>query len=332
MDVESFVSGQLLEIILIFFAAGLLFRSGSFMISIIKSNKFKQLKWKHGLKTVGRSFLPLHRTFKSMPVYTLFRYLFHICLFAVPIFFYGHIVLWESSWLQLSIPPIPDWLADWMTIIFIILSLVLLVRRVSRPDLRRSSTAGDYLLIAIGATTFLSGYFLTHGTLNSIPFFMRNMQTIHIINGEALIILAVFLFIRSRLDREKCTGCAACETNCPTGTLESRETGSRRSFFYSHTLCISCGACVNACPEHAATLRHQINPKRLFHFFSKREIRSVELKECHRCGSLFAPEPLVEQIREKIPEEYIYFCPKCRMIQSAEVFHRQDPWAKKLKT
>lgn len=322
MDVESFVSGPLLEIILIFFAAGLIFRIGVFVISIIRSNKFRALNWKDGLRILARFFFPLYKTFKKMPVYTLLRQIFHLCLFVVPVFLYGHIVLWESSWLQLSLPPLPDKLADWLTICFIFLSILFLIRRIYRPDLRRSSTAGDYLLILIGATTFLSGYFLTHGTLDSIPFFMRNILTIHIINGEAIIVLAVFLFIRSRLDQKRCTGCAACETSCPTGTLESRDIGEKRIFFYSHYLCISCGACVNACPEEAAALRHQFNLKRLLEISLKREIRSVELKECRRCGTLFAPEPQVNQVWEKFPDEYIYSCPKCRMIQSAGFFLR----------
>lgn len=328
MDVESFVSGPLLEIILIFFAIGLVFRSGAFLISVAKSDTYRKLKWKHGVKTLGRWLVPLHRSFKKMPVYTILRYIFHLNLFVVPVFLFGHIVLWESSWLQLSLPPLPDRLADWMTISFIILSVFFLIRRIFRPDLRQSSGPGDYLLIIIGATTFLSGYFLTHGTLDSIPFFMRNMQTIHIINGEAMIVLAVFLFLRSRLDQKKCTGCAACETNCPTGTLEYRESGSKRIFLYSHYLCIGCGACMNTCPEEAASLKHQFNLKLLLEISLNREIRSVELKKCSSCSTLFAPEPQVNQVWKKSPDDYIFYCARCRMIKSADVFRHQSPGPK----
>jgi formate hydrogenlyase subunit 6/NADH:ubiquinone oxidoreductase subunit I len=90
------------------------------------------------------------------------------------------------------------------------------------------------------------------------------MFTIHILSGEAFMIVAVFLFCRTRLNIEKCITCGACDISCPTGTLEARDEGPVRVFTYSHYQCICCGACLNTCPEEAAELRHEISLARFF--------------------------------------------------------------------
>ncbi|MCK4835276.1 MAG: 4Fe-4S dicluster domain-containing protein [Candidatus Aminicenantes bacterium] len=332
MDIVSFIEGPLVEAVLILFGVGILARIIFSFTVIIRSDRFKRFKWKHLLATMGRSLAPFHRALKKKPFYTLLRYIFHICLIVVPVFFYGHIVLWESSWLELSWQSIPDIVADWMTIIFILLSVFFLLRRVLVSHLRRSSSSGDYVLILIGILTFLSGYFLTHGTLDSIPFFLDNMQTLHIFFGEAMIITALLLFLRSRLDRDKCTGCAACESSCPTGTLESYEIGENRIFSYSHYQCICCGACIDACPEAAAELRHHIGIKPFFRVIQKEQIRTVKLQRCRQCGTLFAPEIQLKRISELITDDYVLLCPRCKMVNAADTYHQLIPWLKKLKT
>lgn len=328
----SLIEGPLLEAVLILFGAGIAARIVFSFTTAIRSDRFKRFKWKHLAATLGRSLLPYHRAFKKKPLYTILRYIFHICLFAVPVFFYGHIVLWESSWLQLSWQSIPDVLADWMTIVFILLSLFFLFRRLFISRLRQNSKAGDYLLLAAGILAFLSGYFLTHGTLDSIPFFLRHMQTLHIFFGEVMIVTALFLFLRSRLDRERCTGCAACESSCPTGTLEYRDKGRNRIFSYSHYQCICCGACVEACPEDAAEIKHQVGFNPFFQVKQKKPIRTVALQPCRRCGTLFVPENQLTKISELITDDYAGLCSRCKMVNTADTFHQLSPWIKKPQT
>ena len=325
MDIASIIEGPLLEIVFVLFALGVLIRFILFLTSVIRSDKAKNLKWRHILPTILKALFPLHRTFVKKPVYTSIRTLFHICLFAVPIFFYGHIVLWESSWLELSWTSIPDILADWMSILFIVLSLFFLLRRILVSDIRRISGLSDYLLIFVGAFTFISGYFLTHGTLDHIPFFLGHLQTIHIFSGEVMIMTAVFLFLASRLDKKKCTGCAACVTSCPTGTLDYLDTGHNRMFSHSHYLCISCGSCIRDCPEDAARLTHRIGLKRLFQLHPPKPIRTVALQTCRSCGTLFAPEPQLGRISEQISDDYLFRCPRCKMVDAADHYLQLIP-------
>ena len=143
-----------------------------------------------------------------------------------------------------------------------------------------------------------------------------------------MLITAAFLFYRTRLNPQSCTGCAACESNCPTGTLEAKDSGKIRSFSYSIYLCICCGSCLKACPEKAAELRHQISLKNFFKLFSRERIRSVELAECGGCGALFAPEPLLERVASTIVDEYGNYCLMCKKTKIAANFYKHIPLPK----
>jgi ferredoxin len=331
MDVESFVMDPLLKIVLILFGIGILARIFLSLVSIWTSNKNKPFRWQYVFGTIGRSFFPFHQAIIQRPMYSLLRYVFHICLIVVPIWLAGHILFWESSWLGFSWTPLPDAWADGMTLIVIGLSFFFLLRHIIIAEVRRSSTVRDYLLIIVCALTFMSGYALAHGTLDSLSFFRNNMMIIHILSGEAMLLMAIFLFMNSRLDNEKCTGCDACSLSCPTGTLDSKDVAKVRIFSYSHYQCICCGECISTCPEKAAEIRHDMSLVRFFQFFVKREIRSVELKVCEKCGALFAPARQIDKMSETVTDDYIHFCVRCKKRNYAETFRHLAPWPLKIK-
>lgn len=331
MDFGYFAEGQLLWIVFLAFAIGIIVRLAFFSLAIVRSSKSRELRLAYIPASLGRFFVPFHSGVTKRPVYAILRYIFHICLIVVPIWLSGHIVLWAESRFEWDWTPLPDAWADWMTLLVLALVAYFLIRRLAVKDLRFTSSPGDYVLIGITALPFMTGYFLTHGTLDSIAIFGDNMRLIHVLSGEAMIVMAVFLFCRTRLNEKKCTGCAACELSCPTTTLESQDEGTLRIFTYSHYQCICCGACVKACPEDAADLRHEISAGRFFQVAPKQEIRSVELKACEGCGALFAPVPQLEKIAQTITDDYLRFCPKCRKLNTAEVFYHLSPWHKPLR-
>ncbi|OEU60370.1 MAG: hypothetical protein BBJ57_13175 [Desulfobacterales bacterium PC51MH44] len=327
MDFYSIVEGPLLWIVSLVFLAGLLIRLSFFLCSIIISNNRNEEKGQiYTISTLGRFFLPLHKASTKKPFYTALRYIFHGCLFVVPIWLSGHIVLWTESRFEWDWTALPDTWADWMTLILLGLAAYFLVRRLILTNLRRSSSILDILLILITALPFLTGYFLTHGTLDSMAFLGDNMVIIHMLSGQLMILMALFLFYKPRLDIQACTGCASCVQNCPTETLEANDKGSLRIFSYAHFQCICCGSCVSVCPEGAAELRHEINAKRFLQVFSKREIRSVELEACERCGAYFAPEPQMGQIGLIFASDCIKCCPNCRKTKMGERLHQMSPW------
>jgi ferredoxin len=331
MDFDSLIEGAVLRIVFIIFFSAIVARLIFFITSIIKNSIDKKSGLIDPLSIFGRFFAPFHRAFLKKPVYSSLRYIFHLCLFVVPIWYAAHISYWEESSLAWTWTSIPDEWADWMTLLVMAFAIFFIIRHFATKELRAKSSFKDYIIVFLTAFPFFTGYCWTHGTLDSIPFIEDNIQMIHVLSGEMMIVAAAFLLCRTRMDRQKCTGCASCVLSCPTGTLESRDAGNLRIFAYSHYQCISCGACVNTCPEGAAELRHEINLKRFFHFFTKEDIRNVELESCKNCGKLFMPEPLMEKIHKTFTDAYIELCPDCRKVDVGVNILRFSPRHHKMK-
>ena len=194
MDFFLFVEGPLLWIAFLTFFIGSILRAALFLSVSRKRDKiiYQYFSWKYVLATFGRWLLPLNKDVAKNPVFTILGYMFHICLIVVPIWFSGHISLWEESRFEWSWTPIPDGLADWMTLIFLAIALFFLLRRIISADIRLLSTFSDYLLIVVVALPFITGYFLTHGTVDNIGFLGENIQLIHMLTGELMLILIPF--------------------------------------------------------------------------------------------------------------------------------------------
>jgi ferredoxin len=163
---------------------------------------------------------------------------------------------------------------------------IIMNRRAVSSRVRPDTSRKDFLVIISAGLPFLTGYFLTHGTLEAIPFFAENMTLIHVLSAEAMILIAFFLFCITRLDHRTQTGCASWVPRCATGTLETKDLGTPLKISsYSPYQCISCGACVSMCPESAADLRHGVRLEGIFQIIPNQEIRSDEdLLFCPNCG------------------------------------------------
>jgi nitrate reductase gamma subunit len=194
VDFFLFVEGPLLWIAFLTFFIGSILRAALFLSVSLKRDKiiYQYFSWKYVLATFGRWLLPLNKDVAKNPIFTILGYMFHICLIVVPIWFSGHISLWEESRFEWSWTPIPDGLADRMTLIFLAIALFFLLRRIVSADIRLLSTFSDYLLIVVVAMPFITGYFLTNGTVDNIGFLGENIQLIHMLSGELMLILIPF--------------------------------------------------------------------------------------------------------------------------------------------
>jgi len=329
MDLENLVEGPLLWIVFLVLIIAVLARLSFFLLKIVRDADTEQPGRSSKAAMFGRFFFPFHKGVGKRPLYALLRYGFHGCLFVVPIWLGGHVALWAESRFEWEWASLPDTWADRLTVAVMIIAAYLVIRRVAWPGLRTESSLSDYLILFFAALPFFTGYFLTHGTLDGLPLVAEHMRLIHVLSAQVMMVMAAFLFCRTRLDPAKCTGCASCELSCPTGTLESRDEGKFRVFSYSHYQCICCGACVNTCPEDAAELRHEFSLRRFFQVVPKQEIRSVELKECRKCGALFVPEPLFDKINRTFADDYLVFCPDCRKVNLADLYKQMSPWHRK---
>ncbi len=284
-----FAETTLLYIVAIFFLIGIVWRSFFFVISIFRNRSFSRHSMLQRFLTLFGVVAPFHRALLKKPVYTTIRYAFHACLIILPIWFSGHVYMWEESRFEWYWTPLPDELADRMTLFVLFACAFFIGRHIISPKNRLDARVSDVLLILITGLPFLTGYFLTHGNLNNIPFFETYLWYLHVISGEIMLVMIVFLFCRTRLRKETCVGCAACVENCPTNTLDFSDKDAVRIFRYSHYQCICCGSCVKVCPENAATLSHAISIKHFLQMLSKDVIRDIELARCERCGVTIAP-------------------------------------------
>ena len=319
--VSYYADGLLLWIAFSILITGFLARFIFFLSALVSGYRRMQNRSSlmNRILTGVRVILPFHRGVLKKPFYAVLRYVFHACLLIVPIWFYGHIELWDASRFRWYWTPLPDAWADWMTLILLFLCAFFILRRLILPDVRRHSSVKDFAVIGMAILPFLSGYLLTHGTLEDMAFFgdYDNMLALHILSGELMMVLAVFLFCTTRLKEDRCTGCAACEENCPTGTLAYHDKGGLRTITYSHYQCICCGSCVYVCPENAAELRHDIHFKKFFQIFSRNRIREVGLAKCKRCGVFFFPAPQMIKIESILSEikhdgDFLHLCSRCR--------------------
>jgi nitrate reductase gamma subunit len=194
MDFYSFVEGPLLWIAFLTCIIGTVMKAAMLFFVSRKTDPiiYKHFRWKYVLATYARWLLPLNRDVAKNPIFIPLVYIFHICLLVVPIWLSGHITLWEESRFEWSWTPIPDGLADWMTLILLAIALFFLLRRIISPDIRLISTFSDYMALIVTALPFMTGYFVTHGSLDNVGFLGDNMQLIHMLSGELFLILMPF--------------------------------------------------------------------------------------------------------------------------------------------
>ena len=312
-----FAETTLLYIVAIFLVAGIILRVLFFIVNIFRSRPFSRSSVLKRFVTLFGIVVPFHRALLKKPVYTTIRYAFHACLIVVPIWFSGHVYLWEESRFEWYWTPLPDQWADRLTL-FVLFACAFFIGRhiVSKKD-RLNTRVSDFALILITGLPFLTGYLLTHGYLDSIPFFDNYLLYFHVISAEIMVTMIVFLFCKTRLRKEACVGCAACVENCPTETLEFYDQDVFRFFRYSHYQCICCGSCVNVCPEDAATLNHVISIKHFFRMFSKDVISNVDLATCEQCGVIIAPKLQVAKLEgilsaSDVELVLLNYCDRCK--------------------
>jgi ferredoxin len=323
MTIYAFVEGPLLWIVFLSFLAGIGVRLFLFFYRVVKKDLSSKQRDRSTGAIWGRALLPFHSAALKKPFYTALLYIFHGSLVVVPIWYSGHIVLWEESRLAWHWPAIPDVWADGLTLLTLGIVIFFVLRRFMLRDIRRSSTWTDALLILLTILPFLTGYLLARGQLDHITFFSENMVTIHILSGEAMILMIVFLFCRPIINGLSCTGCAACGINCSTGALHAGDTKNQRTFSYVPTQCIQCGQCVVTCPEKAVSLRHSLDIKTFLQAASRKEIRSVELRLCQKCGVPVAPITQIEKISSQLEEASLQYCSQCKEEDIAETFYRK---------
>ncbi|MFC1892021.1 TmcC family electron transfer complex membrane anchor subunit [Thermodesulfobacteriota bacterium] len=184
-------TGPLAWLAFIIFIAGSLYKVFS-MINLAKKKEdfiFTYMSWKYSLRSILHWIMPFGSLgWRSKPVLTVVTFIFHICLFAVPLFLMSHVILFNeafgTTWNGIS-----DFAGDIMTIIVILSCLFFLIRRMTQKEVRFVTSPSDFVLLVIVASPFITGFIVYHQL-----FAYQSMMVFHIITGE--IMIAVIPFTR----------------------------------------------------------------------------------------------------------------------------------------
>ena len=154
----EFARGPLIWIAFIIFFLGLLYQLIR-MIHLTKKDKVVQpyMSWKFGFRSLIHWVIPFGSTnMRKRPFFTLFSFIFHICLLGTPIFLLGHIILINESW-GIKWWNLPESLSNVMTIIVVVSIIIFALRRIADPTVRFITSWSDYLLLLIVAAPFATG-------------------------------------------------------------------------------------------------------------------------------------------------------------------------------
>lgn len=190
-DIYDFVSGPLVWVSFIIFFGGSLYRLISMVLLARKKEPmvFEYMSFYYALRSILHWIIPFGTVkWKKNPIFTIVTFTFHICLIFIPIFLFAHIILWKESW-DISWWYISDNTADVLTIVVIASCVFFLIRRIVLPEVKYLTSISDYVILAIVAAPFITGFWTYH----QFPGF-RVMGIIHILAGE--IMLAAIPFTR----------------------------------------------------------------------------------------------------------------------------------------
>jgi len=185
----NFVSGPLVWLAFIVFIGGCLYRLITLMVLVHKKEKFiySYMSWKYSLRSIVRWSTPFAtENMRRHPAMTIVAYVFHVCLILTPIFLLAHVTLVDESW-DLSWWTLPDALSAIMTLLVIGACVFFLVRRLVNPEVQYVTSASDYILLAIVAAPFITGFLVYYQW-----FGYQTLLILHILSGEIMLVAIPF--------------------------------------------------------------------------------------------------------------------------------------------
>ena len=184
-----FISGPLAWVAFIIFIGGCLFRLISLIILVHRKEKFiySYMSLKYSLRSILHWSTPFAtENMRRHPLLTIVAFAFHICLLLTPIFLLAHVTLIDESW-NVSWWTLPEGATQIMTLIVIAGCVFFLVRRIVSPEVHYVTYASDYIMLAIIAAPFVTGFFAYYQW-----FEYQIFMILHILSGEIMLVAIPF--------------------------------------------------------------------------------------------------------------------------------------------
>ena len=188
-DIYQFISGPMVWISLIVFIGGSLYQLIKMLLLVNRKEKFifTYMSWKYSLRSILHWVTPFAtKNWRLHPLLTITTFLFHICLVLLPLFLLSHIILWDESW-NISWWSIPEGFSHLMTLIVVAGCIFFLVRRLTSPEVRFVTTASDYIILALVAAPFITGFIAYHQL-----FAYKVVVMLHMLTGEIMLMAIPF--------------------------------------------------------------------------------------------------------------------------------------------
>jgi nitrate reductase gamma subunit len=185
----NFVSGPLAWVAFVIFIVGSLYRLIRLLLQVHKKEKFiyTYMSWKYSLRSILHWITPFGTAnWRRHPALTIVTFAFHVCLIFTPIFLLAHVVLWDEAF-GVNWWSLPDGLAILMTLIVIGGCVFFLVRRLVSPEVQYVTSASDYLILAIAAAPFITGFLAYYQW-----FGYEVLTVLHVVSGEVMLIAIPF--------------------------------------------------------------------------------------------------------------------------------------------
>lgn len=189
----NFITGPLFIISLLVFSVGLLARAVLYVRGL--DWRLERVAYAHhpersipgALVSILKWLIPGGTAgWRSQPTAMAAFFLLHLGAVLVPLFLLGHTVLLEN-FVGLSLPSLPNTLADVLAVMSLVGILLLAARRLSSPALRQLNSGGDWLVLLLTFLPFFTGLMARLD--------MSSYQTwiiLHVLSGELFLILAPF--------------------------------------------------------------------------------------------------------------------------------------------
>ena len=188
-DLYNFVSGPLAWLAFIVFFGGSLYRLITLFVLINQKEKFiySYMSLKYGLRSILHWSTPFAtENMKRHPLLTIVTFAFHICLLLTPIFLLAHVTMidesWNISWWNLS-----EGAAQIMTVMVVACCVFFLIRRLVSPEVQYVTAASDYVILALVAAPFVTGFLAYYQWLD-----YQIIVILHILSGEILLVAIPF--------------------------------------------------------------------------------------------------------------------------------------------
>ena len=133
-------------------------------------------------------------------------------------------------------------------------------------------------------------------------------------------------FGQVKVDRNACTLCMACASVCPVSALQDGDGLPRLMFVEGQ--CVQCGVCLRSCPEQcielAARFTYDAEERT-----TPRVLNEEEPFHCVSCGKPFTTRSMMERMREKLHDHWMYREPaQRRRLEMCENCRVQDMYLK----